>query len=279
MQPQLPARDSAPDAALIGSLLEQLRAAKPVVHNITNFVSMDIAANALLALGASPIMAHAPEELEDLLSIAGALVLNIGTLDRALMESCTSAAEIANRRKLPVILDPVGAGASSLRTEGALSLLRSKVVSVLRGNASEIAALAGGSEKTKGVDSTADSSSVTDQGRRLAQAFGCVTVVSGKKDFILNGEGNGLVIENGHVLMPFVTALGCTTSSFIGAFAAVTPDFTAAAACGMIIAGIAGELAAEKAQGPGSFRMHFIDALYSLDAGIIEKRARIEVLS
>ncbi|HSQ34536.1 MAG TPA: hydroxyethylthiazole kinase, partial [Candidatus Binatia bacterium] len=240
--------------------LEQVRQRSPLVHNITNYVVMNLTANALLAVGASPVMAHAAEEVEDMVAIASALVINIGTLSEPWVEAMTRAAVAAGRRGIPVIYDPVGVGATPYRTRTILALLEAARPAVIRGNGSEIMASAGASSKTKGVDSVAAADSALDSARMLSQRYGCVVCVSGETDHIIHKD-RMVLIKNGHPLMPKVTGLGCTATALCGAFAAVDPDPFTATVSAMAVMGIAGEMAAEKAKGPASMQVGFLDAL------------------
>jgi len=251
-----------------------VREKAPLVHNITNYVVMNVTANALLALGASPIMAHAAGELDELLGIASALVLNIGTLDSCWIESMREAALIAGKRGLPIILDPVGAGASRLRTETALALMRIQRPAILRGNPSEILALAGASCATKGVDSAHRVEDAEEAARSLANAHDCVVVVSGAVDFLTDGKAV-VRISGGTPLMPRITGMGCTSTALVGAFAAVSDSPLSAAAAGMAVMKVAAEMAAEKASGPGTLQMHFLDALHNLSQGDLLRRLKI----
>lgn len=254
--------------------LSAVREKAPLVHNITNFVVMNVTANALLALGASPIMAHEPDELEELIRIASALVLNIGTLDAAWIGSMKTAALLAGRRGVPVILDPVGAGASRLRTQTALQLIQLQRPAIVRGNASEIMALAGASSATKGVDSAARPEDAEDAARCLARATGAVVVASGAVDFLTDGK-TAFHISGGSPLIPRITGMGCTSTALLGAFAAVAASPLAAAVDGMAVMKVAAELAAEKAQGPGTLQVHFLDALCNLTADDLAARVKI----
>lgn len=257
--------------------VEAVRQKSPLVHNITNFVVMQVTANALLAAGASPLMAHDPGELDDLLSIASALVLNIGTLDKAWIESMRQAGELAGRHGVPVVLDPVGAGASHLRTETALVLLNQAHPAVVRGNASEIMALAphitGNDAATKGVDSTRTSPEAEAAARDLATRHHCVVSVSGEEDMITDGDSAWLV-RGGSPLMTLVTGLGCSATAVTAASVAVASSPLAGAIAGMAIMASAGEKAALAARGPGSFLPLFLDALYHLDPGDAAARVR-----
>ena len=200
--------------------LQAMRQKSPLVHCITNLVVMQVNANVLLAVGASPIMAHAQEELEDLVKIINALVLNIGTLDKHMIASMNVAGDFANKYKKPVVLDPVGAGASRLRTETALSILRTIKPCIIRGNGSEIMALAGEIGETKGVDSTKDSLEVIEEAKRLAKTFQTVVSVSGEVDMITDGNCVAYV-HGGNPLMTLVTGIGCSATAVTAACMAV----------------------------------------------------------
>ena len=251
----------------------------PLVHSITNFVVMQVTANALLAAHASPLMAHAVEEMDDLTDIDAALVLNIGTLDPAWLESMELAGTLMKKKGKPVVLDPVGAGASGLRTRSALRLLDTVRPDILRGNASEIMALAAeirAADKvtTKGVDSRNRSDEALDAARTLARRFTCTVSVSGEKDFMTDGR-SVLVVEGGSPLMPLVTGMGCSASAVTGAYAAVCADRLIAAAAAMAVMASAGEKAGARAKGPGSFLPAFLDELYLLDPEDAAARVRV----
>lgn len=251
--------------------LQSVRTRAPLIHSITNFVVMNNTANALLAIGASPVMAHAIEEVEEMASLASALVVNIGTLDRQWVESMKAAMRTAQGRGIPIVLDPVGAGATAFRTQTCLQLIEQVPPTVIRGNASEIMALAGQSIKTKGVDSLATEKEAQSAAFALAEKYSCVVCVSGAIDLITDGVTKTLV-RRGHAMMPRVTGLGCTATALIAAFCAVNKAPLAAAVHGMTVMGICGEIAAEKANGPGSLQVYFIDALYSLDSAGVKDR-------
>ncbi|MBK6600933.1 MAG: hydroxyethylthiazole kinase [Betaproteobacteria bacterium] len=263
-------------AAGIAEDLHAVRQRAPLVHNITNFVVMQQTANALLALGASPIMAHAEAELDELLALAGALVLNIGTLDAHWISAMEHALAAARQRALPVVLDPVGAGASRLRTDTALALLRGGGITVLRANASEVLALAGSAGGTKGVDSTHSSDTARDAARALATRYGCSVVVSGVVDYCIDARRE-LRVHNGVAMMARVTGMGCTASALCGAFCAVQPDALRAAVGAMAVMGIAGEVAMASNRGPGTLPAHFLDALDQIDRGELDRRLRLDV--
>jgi hydroxyethylthiazole kinase len=263
-------------AATIAADLLAVRERAPLVHNITNFVVMQQTANALLAIGASPIMAHAEAELDELLQLAGALVLNIGTLDPAWIGAMEHALATARRRALPTVLDPVGAGASRLRTGTALRLLASGGVTILRANASEILALAGAAGATKGVDSTHSAEAARDAARGLAVRYGCAVAVSGAVDHCVDATRE-VRVRNGVPLMARITGMGCTSSALCGAFCAVQPDALRAAVDAMAVMGVAGEMAFAASHGPGTMAASFLDALHRLDFAELDRRLRIDV--
>lgn len=257
----------------VWNAVSALRKAQPLVLNITNFVVMNNTANALLALGASPLMAHAPEELDEMLTISQALVLNIGTLSAPWIESMKKAGEIASTKKVPVVLDPVGAGASRLRTQTSLDLIECASPAVIRGNGSEIMALAaalgieapqGADTQTKGVDSQLAALEVKELARGLARKAQAVVCVSGPEDYVTDGD-RGVRVIGGSSLMPRVTGLGCTATSLVGAMLAVVDSPFDAAVHAMHVMSTAGAMAASRAAGPGTLQLHFYDALYSLD--------------
>ncbi|MEI8233975.1 MAG: hydroxyethylthiazole kinase [Verrucomicrobiota bacterium] len=258
----------------LGRDLLALRERAPLVHNITNFVVMNVTANALLAIGASPIMAHAAEELEELLGFASALVLNIGTLDAAWIASMEQAALLAGKKGVPIVLDPVGAGASRLRTATALALLQKGRPAIVRANPSEILALAGAAGVTKGVDSTHTSGEAEAAARTLAQSAGCTVAVSGAIDFVTDGK-DAWRLSGGSPLMPRITGMGCTASALVGAFAGVCATPLQAAVAGMAVMKVAAEIAAESAEGPGTQQLYFLDALHQLTPEELIRRVRL----
>lgn len=257
--------------------IEKIRRDAPLVHNITNYVVMNTTANALLAIGASPVMAHAAEEVVEMTGLAGALVINIGTLSPAWIDSMLKAASSAAVRGIPYILDPVGAGATAFRTETSQRILAEAVPSVIRGNPSEIRAIHYAEASTKGVDSRHSSEDALEAAQKLSEDLSTTVSVSGETDLIIDGQ-NIVSIANGHPMMPKVTGLGCTASALTGAFAAVNSSALAAAAHAMAAMGIAGELAAEKSAGPGSFQMNFLDALYRLESDEIRRRLKVNMI-
>jgi hydroxyethylthiazole kinase len=262
-------------AAQAGQDLDRLRQHKPLVHNITNLVVMNFTANALLAAGASPVMAHAHEEVEEMVSLAGALVLNIGTLTPHWVQSMEIAGRKANELGIPVILDPVGAGATRLRTQSALRLLEQLRVSVVRGNASEVLALARSGGGTKGVDSIHGVDEAVEAAGLLARELGTVIAITGPRDLITDGTSLWRV-ANGHALMGSVTGMGCAATAMMGAYLAVQPDPVAAAVGGLCYLGLAGQKAAAASQGPGSFQAAFLDELWSMSPQTLGAEALVQ---
>jgi hydroxyethylthiazole kinase len=263
-------------------ILEEVHRKKPLIHHITNYVTVNDCANIVLAIGASPIMADDIEEVETITSISSALVLNIGTLNRRTIESMLAAGKKANALNIPVILDPVGAGASELRNRTTEKLLKEIKISVLRGNMSEIRFVAGLEADTKGVDaSDADLVRGTETGRavaeKVAKELGCVTTITGATDIVSDGVRT-ILIENGTKLLSNVTGTGCMCTSLVGAFCGVADDTLIAAAGAILSLGIAGELAAARAgdKGNGSFHLAIIDAVSKLTAETLTGRAKIQ---
>jgi hydroxyethylthiazole kinase len=255
-------------------LHRRVRTRSPLVHCITNPVAMDTAANAMLAVGASPVMAHAREEVAEIVALADALTINIGTLAPERIDGMVEAARAALTSGKPWVFDPVGVGATSLRRATAQSLLALKPT-VVRGNASEIMTLAGiAGVAARGVDSARDSVEAEAPARTLAASLGAVVVVTGALDIVTDGE-RALRIANGHPLMPRVTALGCALTAITGAFLAVGDDALSDAAVATALFGLAGEIAARDARGPGSLRVGLMDALHNLDAATIRAGLRV----
>jgi hydroxyethylthiazole kinase len=259
----------------IWSDITAIREQRPLVHNITNYVVMEFSANALLALGASPVMAHAREEAADMASIASALVLNIGTLSPAWIEAMHLAQQAAATSNTPIILDPVGCGATAYRTDTARRLMQESKPAVIRGNASEIAALYGTSKgATRGVDSTLGVSAAEQSAQALANKTSGTVVISGPVDVVATAS-TFLRIRNGHAMMANVTGMGCSASALIGAFCAVNTNRQQAATHAMATMGICGELAAGKSEGPGSFKTAFLDALHNLKLEALTTRLKV----
>jgi hydroxyethylthiazole kinase len=258
-----------------GSTLRTLRERKPLVHQITNYVVMNETANATLALGALPVMAHAREEVEEMVALAGALVLNIGTLSPHWVEVMLMAGKAANGRGTPVVLDPVGAGATSYRTETAKQILDEVDVTVLRGNAGEVATLVGVEAEVRGVESIGAGGEPAELARAAAKALGVVASVTGPVDHVSDGE-TVLAVANGHELLAAVSGTGCMSSALTGCFLAAKADDPLAAAAEALAAfGVAGEDAAVGANGPGSFHANLYDALAGLSPDTLDGRSRI----
>ena len=253
--------------------LAAIRQKQPLIHNITNFVVMNNTANALLACGASPVMAHAAEEVEQMVAFAGALVLNIGTLTPVWVQAMLLAAAKAKALGVPIILDPVGSGATDLRTQASRRIM-AVGVSVVRGNASEVLSLSDAASQTKGVDSTHSVDDAAQAGQALSRSLGTPVAITGAVDLITDGRRT-LRVANGHPLMTRVTGIGCTASAIIGAFLAVDPDPLAAAAAALALVGLAGEKAAAVSNGPGSLQVNLLDALYNLTPEDLAREARI----
>ncbi len=256
---------------------EKVRKEKPLVHHITNWVTIYDCANIVRAFGALPVMAHAREEVEDMTGIAGALVLNIGTLTSKLVESMVLAGKKANKKGIPVVLDAVGVGATPFRNEKAAELLEKVKIDVVKGNTSEIAALAGFEAETKGVESMGASESPVEITRELAKARKCVAVITGKED-VVSGNGKTYLVKNGHSMMGEFVGSGCMSASVIGSFAAVEKDFAAAATAALSCFGIAGELAEKNSRGPASYKNNLFDEVYSLDSEKINEMKKIELV-
>ena len=256
-------------------LLARIREEKPLIHNITNYVVMNFTANTLLAMGASPVMAHAVNEVEEMVSFARALVINIGTLSNPWIEAMFLAGKKATEKGVPIVLDPVGSGATSLRTETTRRIVKEVKPTIIRGNASEILSIGASGTVTKGVDSLHEVDQAAGIATATARETHSVVAVTGKVDLITDGT-RIIRCRNGHPLMGRVTGTGCAATATIAAFAAVTPDAMEAAAAGLAFFGLAGEMAAAKAQSPGSFMIALIDALYNMTPDDLQTRALLE---
>ena len=259
-----------------GSTLRELRKRKPLVHQITNYVVMNETANATLALGALPVMAHAREEVEEMVALAGALVINIGTLSPPWVDAMLAAGKAANGAGIPVVLDPVGAGATSYRTETARRILEEVDVAVLRGNAGEIATLVGVEAEVRGVESMAVAVDLAQLARETARRLDVVASVTGPVDHVSDGE-RVLTVANGHELLSAVSGTGCMSTAITGCFLAAKKEEPLEAAAEALAAfGVAAEDAARDANGPGTFHANLYDALAQLDPATLDGRARIE---
>jgi hydroxyethylthiazole kinase len=258
-----------------GTTLRTLRERRPLVHQITNYVVMNETANATLALGALPVMAHAREEVEEMVALAGALVINIGTLSPHWVEAMLIAGKAANAHGVPVVLDPVGAGATRYRTETARRILDEAHVAVLRGNQGEVATLVGVEAEVRGVESMDSGGEPAALARAAARNLGLVASVTGAIDHVSDGD-RVLAVANGHELLAAVSGTGCMSSAITGCFLAAKPGAPLEAATEALAAfGVAGEDAAQEAKGPGSFHVALYDALAGLDPETLDARTKI----
>ncbi|MDP2679524.1 MAG: hydroxyethylthiazole kinase [Rhodoferax sp.] len=258
-----------------------VRAQRPLVHSITNLVVMNFNANVLLAMGASPVMAHAHEEVTDMAAIAQALVLNIGTLEPYWIKSMCQALDVATARGIPTVLDPVGAGATRYRNESIQALMRQAMPTVIRGNASEIMSVAGLATQTRGVDSSAAVADALQAARNLAARSGGVVCVSGPVDQVLDASGRLASLSNGHEWMTRITGVGCSATALVGAFCAVQPDAWRATVATMAYLGVVGEVATQavqaNGQGVGSLQVALLDQLQLLDEDTFTQRLKLVV--
>jgi hydroxyethylthiazole kinase len=268
-------------ASTLWSDVAAVRERSPLVHSITNLVAINFNANALLAAGASPVMAHAHDEVRDMVGIAQALVINIGTLDPYWVQSMKLAMKAAAERAIPIVLDPVGAGATPYRNTVLEELLNTAAPSVVRGNASEIMSVAGSHARTRGVDSQAQAGDAMLSAQALAQRTQGTVCVTGATDHVLDDRGRWARLSNGHVWMTRITGTGCSASALVGAFCAVQADAWRATAAAMALLGVAGEVAAEKVQarqqGVGSLQAALLDELQLLDETTFVQRLKLEV--
>jgi len=257
-----------------GNSLELIRANRPLVHHITNMVVMNDTANVTLHVGALPVMAHAPQEVAEMACLAGALVLNIGTLTLEWIESMLIAGRRANERMIPIVLDPVGAGATKLRTESSLRLLRELQIAVLRGNAGEIGAVAGAGGEVRGVESVRGLDDPVATAMTLARKYKTVVAITGARDIISDGE-RVLGVDNGHPWLSSNTGTGCMSTAITGAFCAVEKDYLIAASTALACYGLAAEMAAAEARGPASFKVALLDSLYNMTPTRLANGAKI----
>jgi len=256
--------------------IKAVRETSPLVVNITNYVVTNNTANATLALGASPAMNHVANDLPGLVNLAGALVINLGTIPPDYIEGMHIASTIAQEKGIPIVIDPVAAGINDLRTNLPRELLDKYRVTMLRGNASEVMAVAGAESKPKGVDTANGVEEAADAARIINKKFGCAILVSGETDLVVyNGKEARLC--GGSSMMTMVTGLGCTCSAVGGVMTAVQKDPFQAAIDTAAIMNIAGEMAAEVASGPGSLQLHFLDALYQINEDVVAKRLKVEL--
>jgi hydroxyethylthiazole kinase len=257
-------------------LLARIRLQQPVVHHLTNWVTIYDCANVVKVLGGSPVMAHAPEEVAQMAGIASALVLNIGTLTRELVEAMKLAARSANDHGIPVVLDVCGAGATEMRDQACYELLAAARIDLIKGNASEVARIGGVQVRTRGVDAARVDQDLVTVARDLAGKRRCTVVITGPTDVVAD-ERRLYLVANGHPLMSRIVGTGCMAASVIGTFAAVEGDLGLAAAAGLVCFEVAAESAAKEAAGPGTFKEKLFDCLYHLDQEIIDRSQKVEV--
>lgn len=260
----------------IYGMIERIHQERPLIHNITNMVAMNDSANIILAVGGLPVMAHAQEEVGEMVKAAGALVLNIGTLTPEQIESMIIAGKVANSLKIPVILDPVGAGATNLRTESALRLQEKIKINIVRGNFAEISILAGLKGNIKGVESVGTEKNSVEIACSLARKYNQVAIITGKQDVVTDGK-TVIEIDNGSPMLGTITATGCMVTSLIATFAAIDEDYLLAPTGALVCFGLAGERAAVKAQGPGSFKVNLFDEIYNLNEKIIGEGLKVNI--
>jgi len=256
-------------------VMARVRSQRPLIHHITNFVVMNATANITLCMGAFPVMAHAPEEVEEMVSAANALVLNLGTLWPAQVDAMLLAGRRANKRGIPIVLDPVGVGATRLRTESAHRLLKELLIAIVRGNLAEIATLAGIDARIRGVESVGSTGNAELAASQFAKKFGCVAAVTGPIDVVTDGA-RLIRVANGHAMMATVTGTGCMATSVVAACAAVEKNAVIATTAALATYGLAAEFAAEKAQGPGTFQVHLFDAVAGLTQDVLRAGMQID---
>jgi len=252
------------------AFLQTVRERKPLVHHITNWVTIFQCAQVVKSFGASPVMAHAPEEVDAMTSLGSALVLNIVTLTSDVVESMKISAKAANRKRIPVVLDVCGAGATPFRDRKCVEILETTKIDVIKGNSSEIARVAGLEVKTKGVDAGAVAADLREVAARLSANRNCTVVITGAEDTVV-GDGKTFLVRNGHPMMATLVGTGCMAASVIGTFVGAAPEqIPEAAAAGLACYEIAAELAVKKSEGPGTFVQHLFDCIATLD----EKQVR-----
>jgi hydroxyethylthiazole kinase len=257
-------------------LLQRIKGKKPLIHHITNWVTIYDCANVVRQFGALPVMAHAKEEVADMVKNASCLVLNIGTLTPDLIDAMIIAGKKANKLNIPIVLDAVGAGATSLRTKETKKLINELRIDIIKGNSGEIATIAGLEAEVRGVEAIKAEGKPIDTAKRLARETNSVVVITGKQDIVASKDSTYL-INNGHEMMGRIVGTGCMAGSVIGCFAAVEKDRAKAAAYALAAYGVAGELAAKKSKGPGTFKEQFYDEIYNLNEKKLKKGIKIEV--
>ncbi len=253
-----------------------LRSKRPLIHHITNYVTVNDCANITLCIGGSPVMADAPEEVEEMVSMASSLVLNIGTLNDRQVDSMLLAGKKANEQNIPIVLDPVGAGATKYRTETVRILMDRLKISIIKGNAGEIGVLAGTGGIVRGVDSEGITGDPLVIAGELARTSGSIVIMSGETDIVSNGR-TAYQIDNGHELMGRISGTGCMATSIVASFAAVSQDPTIGSVAALAAFGIAGELAAMKSSAPSSFKVALLDETAALTPEVLRTRSRVRL--
>jgi len=256
-------------------VFEALQGKRALIHHITNYVTVNDCANVVLAIGASPIMADELAEVEQMVGICDALVLNIGTANERTIASMLKAGKAANTKGIPVVLDPVGVGATTFRHESVAKLMEAISFSVIRGNMAEIKTIAGLEAKSSGVDSLEEESDGAKIALSLAQRLGCVIAITGKSDIVTDGKVC-YVLENGDVALTNVTGTGCMSTSLIGSFLGASNNALASAIAGILTMSIAGEIA-DKSKGMGTFHTSLMDAMSKMNVEIIREKSKISL--
>lgn len=262
------------DNKALSEVFAKLKERHPLVHHITNYVTVNDCANITMCIGAAPVMADAAEEVRDMVAVSSALVLNIGTLNPLQVESMLLAGREANRLHVPIVLDPVGAGATKYRTLTALTLLEELDVTVIKGNAGEIGVLAGTGGEVRGVDSMGVSGDRLQVAESFAKDVCTCVVMSGPTDIVTDGRRT-MLVDNGHEMMGRISGTGCMASSILGAFSAVAEDRVTGATAALTAFGIAGELASKKGPGPYAFKNALFDETAALTPGRVRELARV----
>jgi hydroxyethylthiazole kinase len=264
-------------SAVIASMLDKVRQSRPLVHHITNFVVMNDTANVTLHIGALPVMAQAQEEVADMVSRAGSLLLNLGTPSPERVASMLIAGRRANTLRIPIVLDPVGVGATPFRTDNTMRVLEMLDIAIVRGNLAEMSNVAGIGGQVRGVESVGGGDPVA-VAHAMALRWGLTAAITGARDIISDGQRT-VAVNNGHEWLTTITGSGCMSTAMVAAFAAVGSEPLLAAAAGLTCLGLAAELAADRTSGPGSFKVALFDALYHLSPEQVRSGARVEHLS
>ncbi|MBF8982772.1 hydroxyethylthiazole kinase [Lutibacter sp. B2] len=262
----------------ISNSLKSVKEHCPLVHHITNYVTTNICADVTLAIGASPVMASAPIEVADMLKLSSALVLNIGTCTPESIKAMLIAGKTANENNIPIVLDPVGVGATPFRYESVMKLLDQLKITVIKGNLSEIKCIAGLNTKSRGVDSVDLDDHSPGIATKLATQLDCIIAITGKEDIISDGD-HTYILDNGHILLTKITGTGCMTSSLIGSFLGANKNTLISAIAGISTMSIAGEIASKrmnKLDGSGSFKRYLMDAIYNMDSDTLTKEMNIQ---